>query len=87
LVAAWFEEAAANNVFTLCGDGLWVGFDSGDQVSRSYRSRFTFAGGKILSVTVDVSAEAYLDLETERWRRSRASAHGSPWSNTGSAPG
>ncbi|WP_037365842.1 arylsulfatase [Nakamurella lactea] len=51
--------------FTLCGDGLCVGFDSGDQVSRSYRAPFTFTGGKILGVAVDVSEDAYLDLETE----------------------
>ncbi|SDK91956.1 arylsulfatase [Nocardioides sp. YR527] len=51
--------------FTLCGDGLCVGFDSADAVSRSYRAPFTFTGGKILGVAVDVSDESYLDLETE----------------------
>ncbi|WP_207947823.1 arylsulfatase [Occultella glacieicola] len=51
--------------FTLCGDGLCVGFDSADSVSRSYRAPFAFTGGKILGVAVDVSEESYLDLETE----------------------
>src|SRR6478752_2403637 len=51
--------------FTLCGDGLCVGFDSADTVSRQYTNPFPFTGGKILAVTVDVSGESYLDLELE----------------------
>lgn len=51
--------------FTLCGDGLCVGFDSADAVSRSYRAPFEFTGGRILGVGVDMSEESYLDLEIE----------------------
>ncbi|WP_154795027.1 arylsulfatase [Occultella kanbiaonis] len=51
--------------FTLCGDGLCVGFDSADSVSRSYQAPFAFTGGKLLGVAIDVSDESYLDLETE----------------------
>lgn len=51
--------------FTLCGDGLCVGFDSADAVSRSYRAPFRFSGGEILGVAVDVGQESYLDLEIE----------------------
>ena len=51
--------------FTLCGDGLCVGFDSADRVSQEYDAPYRFEGGKILGVAVDVSAEAYLDLERE----------------------
>jgi arylsulfatase len=51
--------------FTLSGDGLCVGFDSGDNVSQQYKNPGTFTGGAILGVTVDVSDEAYLDLEKE----------------------
>ena len=51
--------------FTLCGDGLCVGYDSADTVSRQYTNPFPFTGGKILAVTVDVSGESYLDLELE----------------------
>ena len=51
--------------FTLCGDGLCVGFDSGDRVSQEYEAPYTFSGGTILGVAVDVSPEAYLDLERE----------------------
>ncbi|MBS0025251.1 sulfatase-like hydrolase/transferase [Microbacterium paraoxydans] len=51
--------------FTLCGDGLCVGWDSADPVSRQYGSSFPFTGGTLLGVAVDVSAEQYLDLERE----------------------
>ena len=49
--------------FTLCGDGLCVGYDSADKVSEEYESPGTFTGGTILAVAIDVSAQAYLDLE------------------------
>ena len=64
-IVATGEMRAQVGKFTLCGDGLCVGFDSADAVSRSYRTPFTFTGGKILGVAVDVSDESYLDLETE----------------------
>ncbi|KQM82067.1 arylsulfatase [Agromyces sp. Leaf222] len=51
--------------FTLCGDGLCVGFDSADPVSSQYGRPFPFTGGKLLGVTVDVSGEQYRDLELE----------------------
>nr|WP_260174082.1 arylsulfatase [Nocardioides albus] len=64
-IVATGEMRAQVGKFTLCGDGLCVGFDSADAVSRSYQAPFTFTGGKILGVAVDVSDESYLDLETE----------------------
>jgi arylsulfatase len=51
--------------FTLAGDGLCIGFDSGDNVSQDYVNPGTFTGGTILGVGVDVSPEVYLDLERE----------------------
>jgi len=51
--------------FTLCGDGLCVGFDSADKVSEEYESPGRFTGGTILGVAVDVSDEIYLELERE----------------------
>jgi arylsulfatase len=51
--------------FTLSGDGLCVGFDSGDNVSKDYRNPGTFTNGTILGVGIDVSKESYLDLEKE----------------------
>jgi len=49
--------------FTLCGDGLCVGYDSADPVSRSYPPGFPFTGGRILGVAVDIGEDQYLDLE------------------------
>lgn len=51
--------------FTLSGDGLCVGYDSADPVSRQYGPDFRFRGGRLLGVAVDVSDEQYLDLEIE----------------------
>ncbi|WP_226532717.1 arylsulfatase [Microbacterium paraoxydans] len=51
--------------FTLCGDGLCVGWDSADPVSREYGNPFPFTGGRLLGVGIDVSSEQYLDLELE----------------------
>lgn len=55
--------------FTLCGDGLCVGYDSGDAVSQGYKAPGTFKGGKILGVGVSVEKAQYLDLEKEAQAR------------------
>lgn len=51
--------------FTLSGDGLCVGYDSGDSVSSSYKSPGTFTGGEILGVGVTIEKTQYIDLEKE----------------------
>ncbi|OHU21667.1 arylsulfatase [Mycobacteroides franklinii] len=51
--------------FTLAGDGLCVGYDSGDNVSQLYSHPGTFTGGTIKGVAVDVSEETFIDLEEE----------------------
>jgi arylsulfatase len=51
--------------FTLSGDGLCVGFDSGDAVSKEYTTPGTFKGGSIDFVGVTVEKAQYLDLEKE----------------------
>ena len=51
--------------FTLSGDGLCVGYDSGDAVSQQYTSPGKFQGGKILGVGVTIEKAQYLDLEKE----------------------
>jgi arylsulfatase len=51
--------------FTLAGDGLCIGRDSGDNVSQEYKAPGTFKGGTILGVGVDVGKDVYLDLEKE----------------------
>jgi arylsulfatase len=49
--------------FTLSGDGLCIGRDSGDAVSEEYNSPGEFQGGKILFVGVTVEKKQYVDLE------------------------
>lgn len=49
--------------FTLSGDGLCIGRDSGDAVSEGYKSPGEFKGGTIKFVGVTVEKAQYLDLE------------------------
>jgi len=49
--------------FTLSGDGLCIGYDSGDAVSAAYKSPGEFKGGTIQFVGVTVEKAQYLDLE------------------------
>ena len=53
--------------FSLAGEGLCVGRDSGEAVTDDYpgTSPHRFTGGTIKRVAVDVSGEPYLDLERE----------------------
>jgi arylsulfatase len=50
--------------FSLCGEGLCIGYDSGDAVSKQYEgSRFEFAGGSIVKVVFDIADDAYVDVQ------------------------
>jgi arylsulfatase A-like enzyme len=49
--------------FSLCGEGLCIGYDGGDRVSTTYPHRFEFTGGRIVKVVFDVADDAYVDLE------------------------
>jgi arylsulfatase len=51
--------------FTLVGDGLCVGYDSGDPVSEQYKSPGDLKGGSVHFVTVSVDKKQYLDAEKE----------------------
>lgn len=51
--------------YSLAGEGLCVGYDSGDAVSRSYGNRFPFTNGTIHRVVYDVGKDAYVDLERD----------------------
>ncbi len=51
--------------FCLVGDGICVGRDSASPVTPDYRSPFTFNGGTIHKVVVDVSGERYVDHEAQ----------------------
>jgi arylsulfatase len=54
--------------FTLSGDGLCVGYDSGDAVSAEYETPGTFHGGTIQAVGITVEKASYADLEMEARR-------------------
>jgi arylsulfatase len=54
--------------FTLSGDGLCVGYDSGDAVSQDYKTPGTFTGGVIQFVGITVEKTQYLNLEREAQR-------------------
>jgi hypothetical protein len=62
-IVAQGEMRSQAGKFTLSGDGLCIGRDSGDAVSEEYKSPGEFKGGTILLVAVTVEKEQYLDLE------------------------
>jgi arylsulfatase A-like enzyme len=49
--------------YTLCGEGLCIGYDGGDAVSSEYRPKFAFSGGTIVKVVFHVADDAYIDIE------------------------
>ena len=53
--------------FALCGEGLNIGRDGSGNVTDDYPGElpWAFHGGTIIRVIVDVSGEAYVDLEQE----------------------
>lgn len=51
--------------FSLAGEGLAVGRDSGQPVSSKYQSPFRFEGGTIQQVTIDLRGERIRDLDKE----------------------
>jgi arylsulfatase len=57
--------------FSLVGDGLCVGYDSGDAVSKLYKAPGQFKGGTIFFVDVSVDKVKYLDAEKEAQNKLR----------------
>ncbi|PJJ65032.1 arylsulfatase [Compostimonas suwonensis] len=49
--------------FSLCGEGLGVGRDGGDPVSKEYSHGFDFRGGTIVKAQVHVGDDAFIDME------------------------
>jgi arylsulfatase len=64
-VEAEMEIRTQPGPLTLAGEGLCVGRDTGDPVSREYSAPFTLRGGVVKQVTVNVQGERYADLEKE----------------------
>jgi hypothetical protein len=65
VTVAQSEIVTQPGMFSLVGDGLCVGRDSGSAVSPDYRSPFAFVDGEIDRVIVDVSGDHYVDHERE----------------------
>lgn len=51
--------------YSLTGEGHCIGFDGGDAVSREYKPKFEFSGGRIIKVVFDVADDVYIDVERE----------------------
>jgi arylsulfatase len=51
--------------FALAGEGLSVGRDTGDAVSKEYTPQFPFTGGRIIKVEVSIGDDVYLNIERE----------------------
>jgi hypothetical protein len=64
-VVAEDEIRGVASRYSLCGEGLCIGYDGGDAVSSEYKPKFAFTGGKIIKVVFDVADDAYVDVERE----------------------
>lgn len=62
-IVAQGEMKTQPGKFTLSGDGLCIGRDSGDAVSKESATPAAFKGGVIKFVAITVEAAQYLDLE------------------------
>lgn len=52
--------------YSLCGEGLCIGYDGGDAVASAYEGdRFDFTGGEIRRVVFDVADDQYVDVERQ----------------------
>ena len=51
--------------YALAGEGLCVGYDSGDRVSAEYHGRNRFINGEIVQVVYDIGDDPYVDVELE----------------------
>ena len=59
------DVQAHPGTFGLAGAGITVGRNGGSAVSSRYKAPFTFTGGTIAQVTVDLSGRPYADVEKE----------------------
>jgi arylsulfatase len=65
LAVATSEWKTQPGHFALCGEGLTVGRDGADPVSKEYGAPFAFTGGRIKKVEISVGDDAYIDLERD----------------------
>jgi len=62
-VLAESEIRTMTGHFAITGEGLCIGYDSGDVVSSEYPPGFDFSDGKLARVVFDVGDDAYVDAE------------------------
>jgi arylsulfatase len=62
-VVAQEEIRTIASRFSLCGEGLCIGYDGGDAVSSEYEPKFEFTDGRIVKVIFDVADDGYVDVE------------------------
>ncbi|HEY3386428.1 MAG TPA: hypothetical protein VGK46_07955, partial [Saprospiraceae bacterium] len=51
--------------YALCGEGLCIGYDSGDAVSKNYTNKFPFTKGEIHKVVFAVGEDSFADVENK----------------------
>jgi arylsulfatase len=51
--------------YALAGEGLAVGRDTGDPVSKEYPPGFPFAGGRLIKVIYDIADDMYVNVERQ----------------------
>jgi len=51
--------------YSLCGEGLCIGYDGGDSVSKEYKPKFRFAGGRVIKVVFDVAKDGSVNVQQE----------------------
>ena len=65
VVGTLAEVRTHPGTFGLAGAGITVGRNGGSGVSSRYKAPFTFTGGTIAQVTIDLSGRPYEDVESE----------------------
>jgi len=51
--------------YALAGEGLAIGYDSGDAVSSEYEPEFPFTGGEVIKAIYDVANDVSVNVERE----------------------
>jgi arylsulfatase len=49
----------------LAGEGLAIGYDSGDPVSKEYPPKFPFTQGRVIKVIYDIADDVYVNAERQ----------------------
>lgn len=49
----------------MAGEGLAIGYDGGDPVSKEYAPKFPFTGGRVIKVIYDIADDVYVNEERQ----------------------